>query len=206
MTKKHANTRLADEILSLRLDANGTAELLGLSVARIHQLRREGTLKAGEDGLYSAVDALRSHYLYDSPRGDAMRAHARHRNARALELEVGTRRQLRRLLNLDEVRQVAGLVFERATEAVQAESSRFFHEHSRSHGEHEARLMTDRLYEPLFRIPDCWGEGVMQLCKDLDRDHMPDDGRLDDVLRELIAAIAAANKADAKKLSHPTPP
>jgi hypothetical protein len=205
MTKKHSNRRPTDQILALRLDANGTAELLGLSVARIHQLRREGTLKAGEDGLYSVVDSLRSHYLYDSPRGDAMRAHARHRNARALELEQGTRRAQRRMFVLEEVRQIAGLVFERATEAVQAESSRFFHEYSQSHTEHEARVMTAKLYDPLFRIPDCWGEGVMQLCRDLDKDHLPDGARLDFVLAELIAAITARNEADAKRLSKPTP-
>jgi hypothetical protein len=192
-------------IVTLRCDADDIAAILGLSVARIRQLRREGTLKPGSDGLYGVVDALRAHYLYDSPRGDAMRAHARHRNARALELEQGTRRAMRRMFVLDEVRQIAGLVFERATETVQAESSRFFHEYSQSHTEHEARLMTDRLYEPLFRIPDAWGEGVMQLCRDLDKDHLPDGARLDYVLAEIIASITAANKADEKRLSKPAP-
>jgi hypothetical protein len=205
MSKKPSNTRPADEILAMRLDANGTAELLGLSVARINQLRREGTLKPGSDGLYSAVDSLRSHYLFDSPRGDAMRAHARHRNARALELEQGTRRAQRKMFVLDEVRQIAGLVYEQATQVVQAESSRFFSDYSQSHSQHDSRVMTAKLYDPLFRIPDCWGEGVMQLCRDLDKDHLPDGARLDYVLAELVAAITARTEADEKRLSKPTP-
>lgn len=205
MPKKQPKTAPPDRILALRLDANGIAELLGLTAQRVHQLRREGTLKPGADGLYSVVDSLRAHYLFDSSRGDAMRSHARHRNARSLELEVSTRRAMRRLLTLDEVRQIAGLVFEQATQAVQAESSRFYSDYAKSHTEHESRVMTGRLYNPLLRIPDCWGEGVMQLCRDLDRDHMPDGERLEHVLATIIAAITAAHEADAHKLATSAP-
>jgi hypothetical protein len=201
MKKNSAKTPRTDAMLALRLDSDGIAQLLGLSAARIRQLRREGALKPDGDGLYSVVDALRSHYLYDSPRGDAMRARTRHTNARALEMEQRVRREQRRMLTLDELREIAVLIFESARDVTQAESSRFYHEYAATHDEMESRVMTHRLYDPLDRIVMSWSNGVIELIREIDEDHLPAAARLDEVLAMLVNEITASNRADQKRLT-----
>jgi hypothetical protein len=205
MTKNTAKKPKTDAMLALRLDANGIAELLGLGVARVHQLRREGGLKPAGDGLYSVVDALRAHYLYDSPRGEALRARTRHTNARALEIEQSVRRAQRRMLTLDELSGFAVLMFESAMDSYQAESSRFYHQFRQTHDEQESLITTHRFYEPLRLIAQGWNNGIFALIDQINRDHLPDDARLDRVLAKIIGEIDASNRADAKRLSTPTP-
>jgi hypothetical protein len=205
MTKNPAKKPKADAMLALRLDAGGIAELLGLSVARVNQLRREGGLKPAGDGLYSVVDSLRCHYLYDSPRGEAMRARTRHTNARALEIEQSVRRQQRRLLTLDELSNFAVLMFECAMDSYQAQSSLFYHQFRQTHDEQESLKTTHKLYDPLRLIALGWNNGIFALVDQINRDHLPDDARLDDVLAKIIGEIDASNRADAKRLSTPTP-
>jgi hypothetical protein len=132
-----------------------------------------------------------------------MRAHARDRNSRALEREVETRRAMRRVFTLDELRQVTVMIYEQAVEFVDSESNRAYTEHCKSHTEAEARILTGKMYDTLRRIPDAWAEGMMQFCKNLDRDYLPNDIRLDDELAKVLREIAAANAADAKKLAKP---
>jgi hypothetical protein len=203
MTKNPAKRPKTDAMLALRLDANGIAELLGLGVARIHQLRREGGLKPAGDGSYSVVDALRCHYLYDSPRGEAMRARSRYTNARSFEMEQSVRRAQRRMLTLDELSDFAVLMFESALDSYQAESSRFFHEFRQTHDEQESLRMTHRFYEPVRLIAQGWKNGIFALIDQINRDHLPDDARLDRVLAKIIGEIDASNRADAKRLAKP---
>jgi hypothetical protein len=201
--KKTTKQPISDEILALRQDANGIAQTLGLTRGRIDQMRREGGLKPDAGGLYGVADALRCHFLFDSPRGAALLARARHINARALELELGTRRTMRRLLTLDEVREFAVLIYEQAVEFVDSESNRVYTENLKSHTDHNARILTGKFYDTLRRIPDAWGAGVIQFCKDIDRDVLPLDSRLVDVLARIIREIESAYAADQKKLATP---
>ena len=171
------------------------AHMLGISEPRLQQLTGLGivTRSGGAD---EPLQTALAYLAYVKRDDEAKAARTRHVNAKALQVEQRVRREQRRLLVLDEMRQICGLIFDQATHVVQAESSRFYSEYSQSHSEHESRVMTGRLYDPLLRIPDVWGAGVMQLCEDIDHDHLPDGARLDYVLAELIAEIAAANKAD----------
>jgi hypothetical protein len=204
MTKKTTQQAKTDATLALRSDANGIAKILGLTVARIQQMRREGGLKPDGDGLYSVVDALRAHYLYDSPRGDALRARTRHTNVKSLECELAVRRAMRRLVTMDELRDFGNEVFERATDSTQAESSRFFHEFRKTHTEQESLVMTGRLYNPLIQIAHGWSNGLSALIREIEEDRLPDAARLGDVLAKITAEIAAANAADQKKLATPS--
>jgi len=178
------------------LDANELAEWLGVSVARINQLRREGGLKIGPDNLYSAADALRSHYWYDSPRGEALRARTRMVSARALETEMRSRRQMRRLLTLDEVGEICAQLYTGARDVAQAESSRFFTRYRETHSETDSLGMTHQLYDPILALGAGWINGVNALMRAIDEDHLPENARLDEVLQNLVAEVAAANNAD----------
>ncbi len=185
------------DVFTIRLPAAGIAEALGLSVARVNQLRREGGLKAGDGGLYSLVDALRSHYLYDSPRGENARAAARERNSRALERETFTRLRLRKLLTIGEVAQITRLIFEDAYHIVQAESSRFYSEYHAENDEQSSLGMTHRLFDPLVRMANAWRDRVSDLLREIDAGHMPLDSRLDDLIDRIRADMAEAVRADA---------
>jgi hypothetical protein len=104
------------------------------------------------------------------------------------------------MLTLEEVREIALMLFEGARESAQAESSRFFSEYRQAHSEMECLGMTHKLYDPLLRLAIGWSNGVRELLRQIDADELPDAARLDRVLAELMADIAASNKADAEKM------
>jgi hypothetical protein len=197
--KKTKSRAPALDVSTVRLDAEALAAMIGVTPRRVNQLKAEAGLKAGADGLYSAVDFLKAAYLYDSPRGEALRARTRQANARALETEQRVRREQRWLLTLDEMREICGMILERATESIQADSSRFFSEYQQTHTELESLGMAHRLYDPLTRLAVGWHDGVQELLKAIESDCLPNGARLDQVLGNFIHEMAAAQIADEKK-------
>jgi hypothetical protein len=197
-TKKSKPPAPAVDIFALRLDADALANLAGVTTRRVNQLKQEAGLKQGNDGLYSAVDLLKAFYLYDSPRGEALRARTRQANARALETEQRVRREQRRLLTLDEVRELCVLLFEGASDVCQAQSARFFSEYNQTHTDSESRVMTSHLYDPLRAITVGWSNGVAALLAAIEKDFLPDGARLDEVMKNLMHELSAVQIADEK--------
>jgi hypothetical protein len=198
LPKKTKSRAPALDVSAVRLDADALAAMIGVTPRRVNQLKAEANLKPGADGLYSAVDFLKAAYLYDSPRGEALRARTRQANARALETEQRVRREQRWLLTLAEVRELAEMLFESAIESVQADSSRFYSEYHQTHDEMESRAMTHRLYAPLRGLAVAWSNGVIELINAIESDHLPNGKRLDEVLSNLIHELTAAQMADEK--------
>jgi hypothetical protein len=171
------------------------AGALGISETRLQQHVDAGVIerKGAKFDITKAALALLA-YLRRDEEGRAART--RQFNARALQVEQRVRREMRRHLTLDEVRDVCVALFEGAIELVQAESSRFYSEYSATHDRLDSLAMTHRLYDPLRRIAVGWSNGVAALIERINTDALPDDARLAAVLKQIIAEIAAANAAD----------
>jgi hypothetical protein len=180
------------------------AHLLGLSETRLQQLTGLGIVTRN-GGAYDPLQTALDYIKYLRRDEEAKAARLRQVNATALRIEQKVRREQRRMFVMDEVRQIALLIYDQAVEFVDSESTRIHHEYLRTHTEPAARILTGKIYDELRRIPDAWGEGVMQFCKNLDKDYLPSDVRLDHELAKIIREIAAAAKADEKKLAKPKP-
>jgi hypothetical protein len=175
------------------------AHLLGISETRLQQLTGLGIVKRS-GGLYEPLQTALDYLGYIKRDDEAKAARTRQTNAKALQIEQRVRREQRRMLTLEEVKEIANLMYEGARESAQAESSRFYSEVALAHSETEALAMTYRVYEPVARLANTWRDGVAELLRQIDADELPDAARLDRVLAQLMADIAASNKADAEKM------
>jgi len=180
------------------------AHLLGLSETRLQQLTGLGIVTRS-GGAYEPLETALAYIKYLKRDDEAKAARTRQVNATALRIEQKVRREQRRMLTVDELQEVAILIFEGARDSCQAESSRFYSEFSKSHSEHDSRLMTFKIYDPLDRLIMGWANGIIELMREINEDRLPDDARLDDVLKRIISEIAAGAAADAKTLAKPKP-
>ncbi len=96
----------------IRTDAAGIAHALGLSAARVHQMKREGLLKAGDDGKFSIVESLRAHFWYDSPKGENLRARTAALEAATARHSMRAKQELRQLVTVEEAARIGFDLFE----------------------------------------------------------------------------------------------
>jgi hypothetical protein len=180
------------------------AHALGLSETRLQQFTALGIAKRN-GGLYDPLETAFAYIAYLRRDEEAKAARTRQVNAKALQIEQRVRREQRRMFTILELKQMTVMIYDMAVEFVDAESSRVHSEHLKSHTEHNARILTGKFYDELRRIPDTWGAGVIQFCKDIERNVLPNDERVDDVIAKIIREIEAAYAADQKKLARPKP-
>lgn len=174
------------------------AELLGVTPGRVSQMVAAGTITRDADGGIDPVEALRAALAAARADDPGRAARARAIRARAIGAELRARRELRTLLTVDELEGIVDEIVEAGRDMVQRETSNFHATLSARMPDAEATRAAWAVHRAALGWVRGVDNGARALLEEIRTEALPDDVRLADVFRALLAgAQRAAAEADA---------
>lgn len=174
------------------------AELLGVTPARVSQMVTAGTIARTNDGGIDPVAALRAALAAARADDPGRTARARAIRSRAIGAELRARRELRTLITADELEGIVDEMLESGRDMIQRETSNFHATLSARMPDAEATRAAWAVHRAALGWVRGIDNGARALLEEIRSEVLPDDARLADVFRNLLAgAQRAAAEADA---------